>query len=569
MTLRLASTILALGGCTPAHDEVPPRQPGKFVDVSAYAGIDAKDVCGEQLDRKRWILEVNGPGAALFDCDGDGDLDVWLTNGSTIDRLREGRAGAGNTLWLNDGTGRFADATAGAGIGGSRWGNGIAVGDVDNDGDLDVFVAEIGPDLLYLNDGKGHFREVGAAAGLRDPRWSASAIFVDFDRDGDLDLFVANYLGFDLASPPAYGGDSRWHGLEVMRGPRGLPHDRPALYRNDGAGPDGVPRFRDVTAESGISKAAPGYPLGVTSFDYDLDGDDDLYVANDSVAHQLFENRGDGTFVEVGEHLGVAFDNDGNTGSGMGVCVGDYDQDGRFDLLVTTFSAQPKSLFRNRGRDFQDRAFPSGVASATLSKLGWGCRFLDADRDGWPDLFLTNGHVYPEADGAGTDTSYAQTNQYLRNLGNGKFQDRSADAGLTAKKVYRGAAFGDLDGDGDEDVLALVLNGPPVVLRNDVADDRAWIGLELVGAAPSNQNAYGAIVRARVGSRVLLGQCQPGSSFQCSNDPRVRFGLGDADSVDDLEIRWPSGRVQHLEKLPARRVHRIVENAQIPVPPKK
>jgi enediyne biosynthesis protein E4 len=533
---------------------------GGFVDVSCEAGVDVVGVCGDVLGLKRWILEVNGGGAALFDAEGDGDLDLWLTNGSTLERLRKGEPGAGNTLWLNDGRGKFTDATARAGVGGSIWGNGVAVGDVDNDGDIDVFVAEFGPDRLYLNDGKGRFREVGAAAGLADPRWSSSATFVDFDRDGRLDLFVANYLRFDPAARPPFGGDSQWRGLPVMRGPRGLPKDRPALYRNEGSAPDGIPRFRDVTRESGIAKAPESYPLGVLALDFDLDGDDDLYVANDSEANQLFVNQGNGSFSEKAELLGAALDDHGSAGSGMGTCAGDYDRDGRLDIVVTNFSNQPNNLFHNEGRAFSDLAYPAGIAGPSLPMLGWGCHFLDADLDGWPDLFVSNGHVYPEADRPGTDTAYAQPNQLFRNLRNGRFREIGQDVGLSARRVHRGAAFGDLDGDGDEDVIVTVLNGRPVVLRNDVSAGRSWVAFQLEGKS-SNRSAYGALVRVKLGGSTLVSQCQPGSSFQCSNDPRVRFGAGDASVVDEVEIRWPSGRVDRRTSLSTRQVHRIVESA--------
>ncbi len=534
--------------------------PPRFTDVSESAGVTVVGVCGPELSSKRWILEVNGGGAALFDADGDHDVDLWLTNGSTLEALREGKPGAGNSLWRNDGHGRFADATKGAGIEGSRWGNGVAVGDVDNDGDLDVFVAEIGPNQLFLNGGLARFREVGVEAGLGDKRWSSSATFFDAERDGDLDLFVANYLDFDLSQPPAFGGDSIWRGVPVMRGPRGLAKSRPALFRNDGVHEDQTPRFVDITVASGIGAAAPSYALGVVAFDCDMDGDDDLYVANDSEPNALFLNAGNGTFAQVAEYWNAAHDAYGSVGSGMGVCAGDYDGDSRLDLVVTNFSQQTNNLYHNEGGYFEDLSFPSGLAAASMQKLGWGCSLFDADLDGAIDLFVANGHVYPEADGPGTDTSYAQPCQLFLGGPKGRFVEVTTEAGLDVARVHRGAAFGDLDGDGDEDVVVTVLNGRPVVLRNEGPAGRSWIAFDLVGTK-SNRSAHGAVVRVIAGARTRIAQRQPGSSFQCSNDPRVRFGLGDAEKANRVEVRWPSGLVETWADLETKAVYRLVEGS--------
>ncbi|MBI3820194.1 MAG: CRTAC1 family protein [Planctomycetes bacterium] len=551
----------ALAQSVPAPEKPASQPAGGFVDITESAGIKAISLCGAELSSKKYILEVNGGGIALFDADGDGDLDVWMTNGSTLENLRDGKPGAGNTLWLNDGAAHFTDATKDANIGGSRFGNGVAVGDVDNDGDLDVFVSEFGPDCLYLNDGKAHFKEIGGAAGLVDPRWSSSATFLDYDKDGMLDLFVCNYLKFNLNSPPPFGGaDSTWRGHPVMRGPRGLEKEIPLLYHNGGT-VDGIAKFNDVTVKSGIGAAPPSFALGCIAIDYDLDGFDDIYVANDSEPNEMYHNKKNGTFERSGDLLGVSVDDYGRVGSGMGVCAGDYAGDGRFSIVVTNFSAQANNLFRPNGDAWSDFSFPSGMGGPSVPKLGWGCQFFDADQDGLPDLMITNGHVYPEADLSATDTSYAQNCQFFKNIGNGKFNEISSTIGLADARVHRGAAFGDLDGDGDIDVAILVMNGPPRVLRNDIVKSGAWVAFELQGTK-SNRSAYGTIVKVTCGSRSWIAECQPGSSFQCSNDPRVRFGLGRADRVDEVELRWPSGTVEHYKNLQANRVHRIVEGAE-------
>lgn len=542
---------------------------GRFVDVSAEAGIRVNAQFGPAPERKQWILEVNGGGVGLFDGDGDGDLDVWLSNGSTLEALRDGKPGAGNTIWRQAAPLRFEDATKESGAAGSLWGNGVAIGDVDNDGDLDVLVAEFGPERLFVNDGKMHFTEVGEKAGLVDPRWSSSAAFVDADADGVLDLFVGNYLRFDLKNPPPYGGDSQWRGKPVMRGPRGLVRDTNSFYRGVGLR-EGLPIFVDRSEASGIAKAPASYALGVTTLDFDDDGDSDIFVANDSEPYFLFVNDGKGNFTEKAEELGCALGDHGSTNSGMGVATGDLDGDGRFELAVTNFSNQPDNIFQFNGRFFSDRASILGIGGPTTPMLGWGCRFLDADLNGWLDLFIANSHVYPEADLPGTDTRYAQGCQlFLNQQPVKRFLDASAQAGLAVPRLHRGAAFGDLDGDGDEDVIISLLHGAPIVLRNDLTSGRAWLALELRGTK-SNRSAVGARVRLTAGGRVRVAELQPASSFQSSNEPCVRFGLGDLAEVDEITIRWPSGAVDTIRKVKTRQRLVITEgSAPQQSPPEK
>ncbi|HET6201253.1 MAG TPA: CRTAC1 family protein [Planctomycetota bacterium] len=517
-----------------------PPGPSTFRDVARDVGLLVPNVCGST--KKDYIIEVNGSGAGWLDYDGDGDLDLWVANGSTLEALRGGSPGAGNTLYRND-RGRFTDVTVEAGAASSDFGCGVAAADFDGDGDPDVFVAELGPDRLFRNDGCGRFAECGHAAGVDDPRWGTSAVFFDADLDGDLDLYVANYLDFDLAHPKGPGGTCQWKGHPVMCGPQGLPPCAGAFFRNEGDG-----RFVEASAQAGLRAPASGYGLGVVAFDAEGDGDPDLYVANDSTPNFLFLNRGDGRFAEGGFLAGVALSSQGREQAGMGIGVGDADGNGLEDLLVTNFSGEPNAFYRNLGGGlFSDDAFPSGLGGPSVPLLGWGTALLDLDLDGDLDAITANGHVYPQAELPGSDSTYAQPLQVFENDGRGRFREVGAACGpdVVAPALRRAVAFGDYDEDGDLDLFVSVLGGAPQLLQSDPRGG-AFLVVRLRGRR-SNRDGTGAKVTVEAAGRKQVRFARGGYSFQSSNDPRVHFGLGGASRVDSVEILWPSGTVGRIE----------------------
>ncbi|HKB15005.1 MAG TPA: CRTAC1 family protein, partial [Planctomycetota bacterium] len=422
-------------------------------------------------------------------------------------------------------------------------GCGVAVGDFDGDGDPDVFVSEFGPDRLFRNLGNGRFAECSEMAGIADPGWGTSAVFLDADLDGDLDLYVANYLEFDLANPKGPGGTCQWKGHPVMCGPQGLPPQPHAYYRNEGEG-----RFVEASAPAGLRVPTPGYGLGAVSFDAEGDGDPVLYVANDSTPNFLFVNRGDGVFAEAGFLAGVSLSSQGREQAGMGIAVGDADGNGLEDLLVTNFSGEPNAFYRNLGRGlFSDDAFPAGLGGPSVPLLGWGTAFLDLDLDGDLDAITANGHVYPQADLPGTDSAYAQPMQVFENDGRGKFREVGSACGGDpfVPSRRRAVAFGDFDEDGDLDGFVTVLGGTAQLLRCEPAGKGALV-VRLRGTR-SNRDGCAAKVTVEAGGKRQVRFARAGYSFQSSNDPRVHFGLGNAERVDSVEILWPSGRSERIE----------------------
>ena len=505
-----------------------------------------------------YILESMSAGAAFFDYDGDGYLDLLAVNGTT---LADPPAESRNRLFHNervpDGGARvFREVTGEAGLGSTAWGMGCAVGDYDNDDDPDVYLTYWGPNQLFRNDGAGIFADVSGTAGVADPGWGSSAAFGDLDGDGLLDLYVVNYVEFDLERPPAGGRKWLFRGQEVFYGPKGIPAQVDRLYRNDG---DGV--FSDVSLSSGIaSKAYPG--LGVTFGDFDSDGDLDVYVANDSEPNQLFRNDGDWTFADVGVQARVAYTEDGRSQAGMGVHGGDYDSDGDLDLFVTNFSEDVNTLYRNEGDgQFVDVTARAGLDGTVRPLLGFGTAFFDYDNDGWLDLFVANGHVYPQVDQAAGALRYGQRNLLYRNVG-GRFREVGEEAGpdLLQEKVSRASAFGDYDNDGDVDIFVMDLNDRPALLRNDGGNRHQWLGLRLRGTA-SNRDAIGASVRVTAGDLVLTREVQRGYGFQSQHDPRLLFGLATSRKAVRVEIRWPSGARQVFDNLPLRRYIEIREGS--------
>ena len=534
------------------------RPAPRFVNTAREAGLILKNVSGEV--KKITIDETVGNGVCLYDVDGDDRIDVFFPNGS---RSRPFPAGEEprSALYRNRGDGTFEDVTDRSGVA-SRgyWAQGCAFGDYDDDGRPDLFVTGFGRYILYRNLGGGKFQDVTSSSGLGGRGWSTGAAFGDYDGDGRLDLYVSHYVDFDHAGPPLpLPGSLRncfYKGTPVICGPGGLKHSIGRLYHNEGRG-----TFRDVTRQAGLVTEPSGYGLGAVWTDLDLDGDLDLYVANDSTPSWLYRNDGRGRFTEVGAVAGAAYSEDGRAQSGMGVASGDYDNDGLFDLMVTNFSHDYSTLRHNDGSlQFTDVSMISGVGVATLPYLGWGTGFPDYDNDGRADLFIANGHVFPGIDEKHLGTTWKQPNQLFHNEGGGRFQEVTAQAGPGFQELHsaRGAAFGDLDNDGDIDIVVNNIDEPPSLLRNDGGNASRWIGFRLAGA-PRNRGAVGARVTFLAGALRQVKEIQAGSSHNSSNDPRLLFGLGAATAVDRIEVRWPRGRVQVLTGLQMGRYHTVRE----------
>ncbi len=507
-----------------------------FRDVGEAAGLLGPNVSGTE-DRKRYILEATGGGVALFDYDGDGRLDVFVTSGTTLDPA-PGTDAPTSRLYRNLGGLRFEDTTRAAGLDKVGWAQGACVGDYDNDGRRDLFVTYYGQSILYHNESGGRFTDVTHAAGLETKvRWDSGCTFLDYDLDGRLDLFVASYLEFDRARvpEPGSGGYCLWKGIPVMCGPRGLPFSGSRLLRNLGGG-----RFEDVSEASGVAKAKSCYGFTAVASDFDDDGRPDVYVACDSTPSLLFRNLGDGRFEEVGLLSGAALNESGQEQGGMGVAVADYDEDGRLDIVKTNFSDDVPNVYWNGGdATFEDRVFETGLG-AYMSYVGWGVHLLDVDHDGRRDLLMVNGHVYPEADKI-PDVSYRQPRLVYWNVG-GRFKDISdrAGAGIAERRSSRGSAAGDLDGDGTLEVVVNNLGARPSLLKN-AAPQKRWLLVRCVGVK-SNRDAIGARVYVYVGERRLSGEVQGGTSFVSQDDSRQHFGLGGDARYARIEVVWPGGQ---------------------------
>lgn len=535
-----------------------------FTDVTAPAGLaGVKLICGSP--EKDYIVETIGTGVAVFDFDGDGWQDIYLANGSRLAGFPKGDEPRPR-LFRNRGDATFEDVTIRAGLNDPFWGSGVAVGDYDNDGHPDLYVTAYGPNRLFHNLGDGTFEEVGRKTGVDDNRWGASAAFADFDRDGRLDLYVANYVAFDTKTVPRRGDTGHpclYRGTLVMCGPTGLKGEIDILYHNNGDG-----TFTDVTAAAGIRTDIGMYGLGVAAADYDDDGDVDIYVANDATPNQLYRNRGDGTFDEVGALSGVAYGVDGSEQGSMGTSFGDFDADGRLDLVVTNFSHQFFQLFRYAGEGFfEDVTFPAGIAEKTYLPLGWATDFFDYDHDGWLDLFFANGHVYPGVDAMQIGVTYVMANQLFRNVPGAAgrvFADVSEQAGVsfTTPRSHRTGCVFDYDRDGDLDLLLTVIDGEPLLLRNGAGTPDSWVGFRPVGRA-SNRSGIGARVTIRAGGRDQMRYAQGGGSFLSGTDTRLHFGLGGATKIERVDVIWPSGARQEFKNVPPGRWHLLVEGEEL------
>lgn len=509
----------------------------RFTDIAGVAGLGSPVIYGP-VERKSYVLESVGCGAAFFDYDNDGWLDIFLLSGTRV----EGAAEATNRLYKNNRDGTFTDVTEEAGLRRSGWASAVAVGDYNNDGYEDLFLTYWGQNVLYRNNGDGTFTDVTRQAGLlpegKKERWSSGCTFIDYDRNGLLDLFVASYLEFDFKSVPPPGRNSfcNWKGIPVFCGPRGLPPGVGSLYRNNGDG-----TFSNVSDPSGVSKVKGSYMMTAVAADFDNDGWPDIYVACDSTPSFLFRNNRDGTFTNIGLESGVALNEHGNPQAGMGLGVGDYNLDGHLDIFKTHFSDDTNILYRSNGKGFFDDVTAAAGLGVETRFVGWGAGIVDLDNDGLPDLFLVTGSIFPEVAAKLPAYPMATPRVIFRNLGSGRFEELIEEAGpaIAAPHCSRGCAFGDFDNDGDIDILIVNLNEPPSLLRNDLGGGHHWLKVKLTGVK-SNRSAISARVTARYGDRIQTQEVLSQASFYSANDPRLHFGLGVAESAD-LEIRWPNG----------------------------
>ena len=529
---------------------LPGQGNARFTDQTLAAGVAFEYIAGG--DDKEHIVEGTGGGAAFFDYDNDGDLDLYAVNGATVSTYRQ-KSGPGNVLYRNDGNGIFSDISAPAGVDDSSWGMGCTVGDTDGDGHRDLYVNNYGPNLLYRNLGDQTFRDISVAAGVAGDDYSASAAFFDYDNDGDLDLYVTTYLAYDIDSPPSkictYGG------AQVYCGPQGLPGAGDVLYRNNGDN-----SFTDITDASGIAWANHYYGLGVLPADLDNDGDTDLFVANDATPNVLFRNNGNSTFTEIGLVAGVAYNANGDEEAGMGVSGGDYDNDGDIDFYVTHFFRESNTLYRNDGQGhFKDITAQIGLQEPTLASLAWGTQFFDYDNDADLDLFVANGHFYPQVELERLGTSYSQYNQLFRNdSANRLVEAPDAGPGLAIKKVSRGASFGDYDNDGDIDVFVVNIDDRATLLRNDWTGHN-WLVVQLFGTG-ANRDAIGAKVQLRAGGKTQWRNANGASSYLSYNDTRLHFGLGNELQAEVVEITWPDGSHQQVGPVPANKLLVVHKN---------
>jgi hypothetical protein len=537
-----------------------------FQDVAKQAGLTSwRHVMG--TEETRFILETIGSGVALLDYDNDGWLDIYLVNGSTYDAVSGKATPPHAALFHNNHDGTFTDVAEKAGVTNDRWGFGVAVGDYDNDGWPDLYVTNFGKNRLYHNNHDGTFTDIAEKAGVTLGNWSTGATFGDYDGDGRLDLFVPGYVHYDLDHPPVSGSAEvafttcEFRGMKVMCGPRGLKGEPDHLFRNNGDG-----TFTDVSFKAGVADSNRYYGLTAVFADVNNDGKVDLMVANDSTPNYLYLNKGNGTFEDASYASGYALNENGRETASMGIAVGDYLNNGLLDLYNTVFSDDYNPLYRNEGgANFTDVSYQAGIAELTIPFLGWGTGFLDYDNDGWKDLLVVNGHVYPGVDQSDWGTTFAERPLLFHNLGKGKFElvPPVKGTGLASVFTGRGAAFGDLFNDGKIDVVINQLHNVPALLRNVYATKNHWVALKLIGGPKSPRDAVGATVYITAGGMRQRGDVISGGSYASSNDPRVHFGLGEATAVERVEIHWPSGTVEKVSLPAVDRIYSVEEGRGI------
>jgi enediyne biosynthesis protein E4 len=531
----------------------------QLVDITDSTGIKFEHVSSSD---KKYIVESMGGGVALIDYDRDGLPDIYFTNAPTVEMALAGKK-ARSALYHNNGDGTFTDVTDKAGVGDPCFAMGAVVGDYNNDGWPDLLVTCLGGVVLYRNNGDGTFRDVTKEAGLSDTQYATGAAFGDYDNDGWVDLFVSHYVDFHLDDLPKFGSSKtcQYHGLAVQCGPRGLKGAGDLLFHNNRDG-----TFTDVSKAAGVDDPHGYYGLGAVWSDFNDDGRLDLFVANDSTPNFLYRNDGNGHFTELGFLAGIAVSQDGSEQAGMGVALGDYLHTGRLSIFVTHFSEEYAALFRNDGgMSFTDVSFQAGIATPTIPYVGWGTAFFDFDNDGWPDLFMVNGHVYPQVDTLDVGARYREPKLLFLNRRDGTFRNISELVGpaIQIPQVSRGVAVGDLFNDGRLDIVVENLDGKPMILRNESGrregrDANHWIGLQLAGTR-SNRLALNARVKAVAGDLVQMDELRSGGSYLSQNDLRIHFGIGSHERVDRIEIHWPSGETEIINNLAADRFYAVKE----------
>jgi enediyne biosynthesis protein E4 len=519
----------------------------QFSDVTEKSGITFKHISSPE---KKYIVESMSGGVALLDYDNDGYQDIYFVNSLTTDMVKLNQKSR-SELYHNNGDGSFTDVTDKAGVSDIGWGMGVAVGDYDNDGFDDMYVTCLGPDHLLRNNGNATFTDVTRRAGVSDPRWSAGAAFVDYDNDGKLDLFVSNYVDFDINNLPEFGKGRTctFKGIAVQCGPRGLKGAGDSLFHNNGDG-----TFTDVTKAAGVSDPDGYYGMGIICSDFDGDGFVDIFVANDSTPNFLYHNNGNGTFKEIGFASGTAVNENGSEQGSMGVTLGDYDNDGRLDLFITNFDDDYNTLYHNDGKgSFTDVSYAAKVAAVSLPYVGWGTKFFDYDNDGWVDLLVVNGHVYPQL------PTYKQRILVHHNNRDRTFSEVGMQLGaaLSEKRTGRGAAFGDIDNDGDVDVVINNLDGSPQLLRNDGGNNNSVL-IKTIGVK-SNRDGIGARITVASGDLKQVQEVYSGASYISQNDFRLHFGLEKRSKIDSIEVRWPSGTVDKVKDVSANKILTIKE----------
>jgi hypothetical protein len=558
--LRAQRGGMASRGVKPMPRGKPSGRPfnARFTEVAAEAGLRAPIIYGPS-DHVDYIVETMGAGIAFFDFDNDGWLDILVLSGTYMDGPPPG---AGNRLYKNNRDGTFSDVTEKSGLARAGWAYGVTIGDYNNDGWEDIFITYWGQNVLYRNNGDGTFTDVTKEAGLLRPgsRWGSGCTWIDYDRDGKLDLCVSNYLIFDPRRVPRTGVDPNcnWKGIPVNCGPRGLPPETHLLFHNNGDG-----TFSDVSVRAGIGQIRGSYGLTTVAADFDNDGWPDIYIAGDSTPSLLFRNKHDGTFAEEGLERGIALNEDGQEQAGMGVAVGDFNLDGSLDIFKTHFTEDTPVLYRNDGKgNFADITIRAGLGVETRY-ICWGTGMEDFDNDGWPDIFVVTGSVYPEVEKKYPEYPHRMPRFIFRNLGEGKFEQLmdQGGPGISALHSSRGVAFGDFDNDGDVDILVMNQNEPPSLLRNDVTGANRWLKVKLIGVQ-SNRSAIGGRVTAYYGGRKQAREVLGQSAYLSVSDHRLHFGLGEADSAD-LEIRWPNGKIEQFKNVSAGQLVTVREGAGI------